>query len=111
MLPPSARALLVLAHGAGAGMRHPFLEAMARGLVERGIASFRYEFAYMEERKRRPDPPAAPESIEPGPPRLRANLPDGRGPHSAPPTPRPGDGFGAEPGRGPDEALAEPSMR
>ena len=61
MLPPSARALLVLAHGAGAGMRHPFLEAMARGLVERGIASFRYEFAYMEERKRRPDPPAVAE--------------------------------------------------
>ena len=42
-------------------MRHPFLEAMARGLAERGIASFRYEFAYMEERKRRPDPPAVAE--------------------------------------------------
>src|SRR3989449_1528860 len=61
VLPPSARALLVLAHGAGAGMRHPFLEAMARGLAERGIASFRYEFASMEERKRRPDPPAVAE--------------------------------------------------
>src|SRR5207245_9076603 len=42
-------------------MRHPFLETMARGVVERGIASFRYEFAYMEERKRRPDPPAVAE--------------------------------------------------
>jgi predicted alpha/beta-hydrolase family hydrolase len=57
-VPASAHALLVLAHGAGAGMRHPFLETVARGLAERGIATFRYEFAYMEERKRRPDPPA-----------------------------------------------------
>ncbi|OLC08822.1 MAG: alpha/beta hydrolase [Gemmatimonadetes bacterium 13_1_40CM_70_11] len=59
--PPTAHALLVLAHGAGAGMRHPFLETMARGLAERGIATFRYEFAYMEERKRRPDLPAVAE--------------------------------------------------
>jgi len=58
VLPPNARVMLVLAHGAGAGMRHPFLETVARGLAERGIATFRYEFAYMEERKRRPDPPA-----------------------------------------------------
>src|SRR5712691_11959566 len=59
--PPTAHALLVLAHGAGAGMRHPFLETVARGLAERGIATFRYEFAYMEERKRRPDPPVVAE--------------------------------------------------
>ena len=59
--PPTAHALLVLAHGAGAGMRHPFLETVARGLAERGIATFRYEFAYMEERKRRPDLPAVAE--------------------------------------------------
>jgi uncharacterized protein len=56
--PPDARALLVLAHGAGAGMRHPFLESVARGLAGRGIATFRYEFEYMERRGRRPDPPA-----------------------------------------------------
>ena len=61
VLPPNARVLLVLAHGAGAGMRHPFLETVARGLAERGIATFRYEFTYMEERKRRPDPPAVAE--------------------------------------------------
>jgi len=61
VLPPNARVLLVLAHGAGAGMRHPFLETVARGLAERGIATFRYEFSYMEERKRRPDPPAVAE--------------------------------------------------
>ncbi len=61
VLPPNARVLLVLAHGAGAGMRHPFLETVARGLAEWGIATFRYEFTYMEERKRRPDPPAVAE--------------------------------------------------
>lgn len=60
--PPDARALLVLAHGAGAGMRHPFLEAMARALAERGIASFRYEFLYMERRAGRPDSPAVAEA-------------------------------------------------
>lgn len=60
--PPDARALLVLAHGAGAGMRHPFLEALARALAEQGIASFRYEFLYMERRERRPDPPAVAEA-------------------------------------------------
>ena len=47
--------MLVLAHGAGAGMRHPFLEAIARLLRERGVATFRYEFPYMEKHQRRPD--------------------------------------------------------
>lgn len=61
VLPPNAHALLVLAHGAGAGMRHPFLETVARGLAEREIATFRYDFTYMEEGKRRPDPPAVAE--------------------------------------------------
>jgi predicted alpha/beta-hydrolase family hydrolase len=56
--PSNARALYVLAHGAGAGMRHPFLEAIARLLAERGIATLRYQFPYMERRARRPDPPA-----------------------------------------------------
>ena len=55
--PPDVRLLCVLAHGAGAGMRHPFLEGLARGLGEHGIATLRYQFPYMERRARRPDPP------------------------------------------------------
>jgi len=57
LLPPDARWVYVLAHGAGAGMRHPFLEAIAQRLAERGIATLRYQFPYMERRARRPDPP------------------------------------------------------
>jgi predicted alpha/beta-hydrolase family hydrolase len=54
--PDDARWLLVLAHGAGAGMTHPFLEALAASLAARGVASFRYQFPYMERGSRRPDP-------------------------------------------------------
>ena len=57
-LPAAARACYVLAHGAGAGMEHPFMRAMAAGLAERGIATLRYQFPYMERRALRPDPPA-----------------------------------------------------
>ena len=56
--PPDARLLYVLAHGAGAGMRHTFLESIAQRLAERGIATLRYQFPYMERRAGRPDPPA-----------------------------------------------------
>jgi uncharacterized protein len=56
-LPLAARACYVLAHGAGAGMDHPFMNAVAAGLAERGIATLRYQFPYMERRARRPDPP------------------------------------------------------
>jgi len=56
--PDGARLLYVLAHGAGAGMRHPFLESISQRLAERGIATLRYQFPYMEQRGRRPDPPA-----------------------------------------------------
>jgi predicted alpha/beta-hydrolase family hydrolase len=56
--PANARACLVLAHGAGAGMSHPFMETVAAGLGERGIASLRYQFPYMEKGGKRPDPPA-----------------------------------------------------
>ena len=56
--PADARLLYVLAHGAGAGMRHPFLETVSQRLAEQGIATLRYQFAYMEQRARRPDPPA-----------------------------------------------------
>src|SRR4051794_32185581 len=56
--PDNARACLVLAHGAGAGMSHPFMETAATGLADRGIATLRYQFPYMEKGSKRPDPPA-----------------------------------------------------
>lgn len=56
--PKDARACYVLAHGAGAGMAHPFMAAMANGLAERGIATLRYQFPYMERGSKRPDAPA-----------------------------------------------------
>lgn len=51
-------AFLVLAHGAGAGMRHRFMMAVADGLARRGVSVLRYQFAYMEAGAKRPDPPA-----------------------------------------------------
>jgi predicted alpha/beta-hydrolase family hydrolase len=56
--PREASALYVLAHGAGAGMRHPFLQSMADRLTERGIGTLRYQFPYMEAGKRYPNPPS-----------------------------------------------------
>ena len=56
--PENARWLLVLAHGAGAGMRHPFMQKVADELATVGVASFRYQFPYIEQRHRVPDPPA-----------------------------------------------------
>ncbi len=56
--PGDARVLYVLAHGAGAGMRHPFLESIAQRLAERNVATLRYQFPYMERRASRPDTPA-----------------------------------------------------
>jgi uncharacterized protein len=56
--PPGAKACFVLAHGAGAGMRHAFLESLGAKLGSRGIATLRYQFPYMERGSRRPDPPA-----------------------------------------------------
>src|SRR5438046_7272384 len=53
----NARACYVLAHGAGAGMTHPFMAAIANGLAERGIATLRYQFPYMEQGSKRPDVP------------------------------------------------------
>src|SRR5215472_5288279 len=55
--PPHAGTCYVLAHGAGAGMRHPFMAAVAAGLAERGIATLRYQFPYLERGSKRPDPP------------------------------------------------------
>jgi predicted alpha/beta-hydrolase family hydrolase len=55
--PPRARACYVLAHGAGAGMNHPFMAAVAAGLALRGIATLRYQFPAMERGAKRPDSP------------------------------------------------------
>jgi predicted alpha/beta-hydrolase family hydrolase len=55
--PRDARACYVLAHGAGAGMAHPFMATVAQGLAERGIATLRYQFPYMERGSKRPDAP------------------------------------------------------
>jgi predicted alpha/beta-hydrolase family hydrolase len=56
--PAQARAAYVFAHGAGAGMTHPSMAAISEGLAERGIATLRYQFPYMEKGSKRPDPPA-----------------------------------------------------
>ena len=56
--PANARHLLVLAHGAGAGMSHPFMENLAGELAAAGVATLRYQFPDMEERRRVPDAPA-----------------------------------------------------
>jgi predicted alpha/beta-hydrolase family hydrolase len=55
---PESKACLVVAHGAGAGMLHPFMANLATDLGKRGIATLRYQFPYMEKNSRRPDPPA-----------------------------------------------------
>src|SRR6516164_811740 len=56
-VPSKASACYILAHGAGAGMTHPFMAEIAAGLAARGIATLRYQFPYMEKGGRRPDPP------------------------------------------------------
>jgi predicted alpha/beta-hydrolase family hydrolase len=56
--PSRAIGCYVFAHGAGAGMTHPFMESVAGGLCDRGIATLRYQFPYMEKGARRPDAPA-----------------------------------------------------
>ena len=56
--PKNARWLLALAHGAGAGMNHPFMENLTNELSAVAIATFRYQFPYMEQHRRVPDPPA-----------------------------------------------------
>ena len=56
-MPREAKACLVLAHGAGAGMAHPFMAQVASGLAQRGVATLRYQFPYMEQGSKRPDVP------------------------------------------------------
>ena len=55
--PDDTWAVYVLAHGAGAGMRHQFMEDIAGALAARGVATLRYQFPYVEHGSRRPDPP------------------------------------------------------
>jgi len=61
--PTHAEACYVLAHGAGAGMRHPFMAGVANGLGARAIATLRYQFPYMEEGSKRPDTPKVAQAI------------------------------------------------
>src|SRR5215207_4231387 len=55
--PAAPQACFVFAHGAGAGMNHAFMSAMAEGLALRGIATLRFQFPYMEQGSKRPDAP------------------------------------------------------
>src|SRR4051812_24304899 len=56
--PDDAQHCLVLAHGAGAGMTHPFMAGLAHELAMRRVATLRYQFPYMERGSKRPDSPA-----------------------------------------------------
>jgi predicted alpha/beta-hydrolase family hydrolase len=57
LLPADAQACFVFAHGAGAGMKHAFMEAVSTELAALRIGTLRYQFPYMEKRSKRPDPP------------------------------------------------------
>jgi len=61
--PEPARACYVFAHGAGAGMNHPFMASVSAGLGERGIATLRYKFLFTERGSKRPDPPPVAHSV------------------------------------------------
>jgi predicted alpha/beta-hydrolase family hydrolase len=72
--PEESKALYVMAHGAGAGMRHSFLEAIAAALAVRRVATLRYQFPYVEAGQRRPDPPALLEATVRGAVRAASEL-------------------------------------
>jgi len=75
--PDDARALLLFGHGAGAGMHHPFMEAIAARLSDAGVATFRYQFPYMAAGKRRPDPrPVLIETVRTAVAAAREHAPD-----------------------------------
>ena len=57
-MPPETEACYIMAHGAGAGMTHPFMAAVADGLAARRCATLRYQFPFVENGSRRPDAPA-----------------------------------------------------
>ena len=63
LVPDKPRAVLALAHGAGAGMNHPFMTSLAEGLLEHGIATVRYNFPFAEKGKGRPDPAPVAEKV------------------------------------------------
>ena len=58
MVPENYNCVMTLAHGAGAGMNHEFMVAISKSLAEKGIATLRFNFPFMEKQKRRPDSPA-----------------------------------------------------
>jgi len=58
IVPEQTKAIMTLAHGAGAGMNHPFMTAMASELAHRNIGTLRFNFPFMEQKKKRPDFPA-----------------------------------------------------
>lgn len=72
LAPPDAWAALVLAHGAGAGMAHKGMNAVAEGLAVRGVATLRFNFPYMEAGGKRVDPPAVAQAA------VRAAVEEGR---------------------------------
>src|SRR4051794_35647463 len=75
-LPAKPRACYVLAHGAGAGMTHPFMAAVAAELAARDIATLRYQFSYMEEKRKKGDrPQIAPATVRAAVPEARRRLP------------------------------------
>ena len=63
ILPEDATALLVLSHGAGAGMEHPFMEQLAQALGTLNIGTLRFNFAYMENKKGAPDRPPKAQAV------------------------------------------------
>lgn len=76
-LPEHPRACLVLAHGAGAGMDHPFMAAMAEGLARRAVATLRFQFPFIERGSKRPDaPPVARAAVRAAVAEARRRLPD-----------------------------------
>jgi predicted alpha/beta-hydrolase family hydrolase len=63
LLPEPVRAIYVFAHGAGAGMRHAFMAGLAEALAQEGVATLRYQFPFIENGTRRPDPPAVAHAV------------------------------------------------
>jgi predicted alpha/beta-hydrolase family hydrolase len=75
--PPGCKFCLVLAHGAGAGMEHPWMAALAQDLAVRGVATLRYQFPYMEQHSKRPDaPPQCHATVRAAVAAARALVPD-----------------------------------